>query len=182
MILDSQLAFVPVGGNLSMVAGAGVSIPSTNVIDLLGQGVGTAPANIIGNATVFGSDVGIGGLRPQVEVLIGTALTTGSSATLNVAFQAAVDTGSGGGYQPGTWETLVETGPIAAANLTAGQVLARFDFPPAFPAGLNPRYLRLLFQIPSGEDFTAGTVSSAIVTMVRDDQANKYAARNYAVA
>lgn len=181
MLIDSQVSFIPPGSSLSLVTGPGGTVPSTNTIDLLGQGVGTAPANIIGNATVFGTDMGIGGVRPQLEVLIGTAFTTSDAATLNVAFQAAVDTGAGGGYQPGTWETLVETSFIAVAELTAGQILARFDFPPSFPANLSPRYLRLLFEVGTGTEFTAGTISAAIVTMVRDDQANKYAAKNFTV-
>ena len=113
--------------------------------------------------------------------MVGTACATASGATLNVQFQAAVDQGVGGNYQPGTWITLVETGPIAVANLTANQILARFDYPPAFPAGTLPRYLRLNFQTATGT-FTAGTISSAIVTMVRDDSANRFSARNYSVA
>jgi hypothetical protein len=40
---DALLAFVPIGGNLSLVAGAGVDIPSSQTIDLLGVGVGVAP-------------------------------------------------------------------------------------------------------------------------------------------
>ena len=67
MRLDSQLSFIPLGAPVSLVQGTGVSIPSTNIIDLLGQGVGTAPQNIIGNATVFGADVGIGTWRPELE-------------------------------------------------------------------------------------------------------------------
>lgn len=183
MRLDSQLMFVPPGAPLSLVAGAGVSIPSSATLDLLGAGVGVAPTNIIGvSALTFGADVGIGGDKAQVEVVIGTAPTTSNSCTLNIAFQAAPDTGSSGGYQPGTWTTLVETGPIAVASLTAGQVLARFDFPPAFPAGQRPRFLRLLFQVPAGENFATGTISFAVVTFVRDDQGNKYAQRNFSVA
>ena len=57
------------------------------------------------------------------------------------------------------------------------------------PANLRPRFLRLLFspqygtpvETPNG-DFTAGTISSAIVTMVRDDQANKFQPKNFTVA
>ncbi len=182
MRIDAQLSFVPVSYNQSLVGGAGVSIPSVNTIDLLGQGVGTAPVNVIGvTATTFGTDVGIGGEKPQVDIVVGTAFATSSSATLNVALQAAVDQGSGGAYQPGSWTTLMETGAIAVANLTAGQVIGRFDFPPAFPPGQLPRYLRLLFQLPNGASFTAGTIASAVVTTIRDDQANRYAAKNYKV-
>lgn len=172
MITDALVNLIPLGTSLAIT-----TIPvRSSIYDILGSGAGTPPANIIGNRTLFGSDVGIGGLKPQVEVLIPTAFVGGTS--LNVAFQAAPDLGTPT-YQPGTWVTLVETGPILTANLTLGQILARFDFPPAFPANLNPRFLSLLFT-PVGT-FTAGAVG-AVVTMVRDDQANKFAAKNYSVA
>lgn len=172
MIIDALVNFIPVGSSVAIT-----SIPvRSSIYDILGSGAGTAPSEIIGNRTLFGSDVGIGGLKPQVEVLIPTAFVGGTS--LNVAFQGAPDLGTPT-YQPGTWVTLVETGAILTANLTLGQILARFDFPPAFPANLNPRFLSLLFT-PVGT-FTAGAVG-AVVTMVRDDQANKFAAKNYSVA
>lgn len=136
--------------------------------------------NIIGTPTLFGEDSGIGGNKPMISINIGTALASGNSATLNVAFQGAPDTGVGGGYQPGTWQTFNETGAVTVAQGTAGTVL-RLEWPPAFPANLSPRFLRLLFQVPAATAFTAGTISSAIVTMVRDDQSNRYAARNYSV-
>lgn len=182
MRLDSLLAFVPLGANLSMVGGAGVGIPSTNVIDLLGMGVGQAPGNIIGNAALFGTDPGVGGLRPEIECLVGTAFTTGTAATLNVQLQEAVDTGAAGGYLPGTWTTVVETGYMAAANLVAGAVIARLPFTPSFPANLRPRFMRLNFQPLTGTSFTAGSIAAAIVTLVRDDLANKFATKNYSVA
>jgi hypothetical protein len=183
---DALLAFVPLGSPLSLVGGAGVAIPSPNVIDLLGAGVGVAPPSIIGNAALFGTDMGIGGARPELEVAIGTAVTTGNSATLNVALQAAADQGAAGNYQPGTWQTIVETGGMAVANLTAGQVIARFPWLPVFPSTLRPRFLRLLFSPIKSDgtavNFTAGTIAFALVTTVRDDLANKQAAKNYSVA
>jgi hypothetical protein len=178
MLTDALLAFVPIGSPLSLVGGAGVALPSA-VIDLLGAGVGVAPPNIIGNATLFGTDAGIGLVRPQLNCVIGTAPTTSNAATLNLAFQAAPDTA--GTHQPGTWQTLVETGYMTIAQLAANTVFARFDFPPAFPANLNPRYLRLLAQPLTATNFTAGTISSALVVMARDDQSNKYQAANYVV-
>jgi hypothetical protein len=183
MVLDGQLSFVPLGSTLSLVAGAGVSIPSTNVIDIIGAGVGVAPPNIIGTAALFGADIGVGGhLRPEIMCAIGTACATSNSATLNAALQAAPDTGAAGGYVPTTWTTIAETGAIAAASLTAGQIIARFPFLPAFPANLRPRFLRLYFQIPAATNFTAGTIGAAVVTLVRDDLAQKNATRNYTVA
>jgi hypothetical protein len=182
MLLDAQLNFVAIGSPLSLVAGAGVAIPSPGIIDLLGLGVGVAPTErIIGTPSVFGEDAGIGGVKPQVQVNIGTALVAVASSTLNVAFQGAVDQGAAGNYLPGAWQTFVETGPMTAAQLAANAICARFDFPPAFPVSTRPRYLRLLFSPSAGGSFSAGTVSSAIVTMVRDDWAAAQAGRNFSV-
>ena len=185
MLLDSQWNFVPIppATPLSLVAAAGQSIPSTVTPDLLGLGVGIAPQSIIGaQSPIFGEDPGLGGTKGQVEVIIGTAFATSNSATLNVALQAAPDPGSAGNYTPTTWTTLVETGPIAASSLTANAIIARFDFPPAMPAGQRPRFFRLYFQVPAGTNFTAGTIAGAFVTFVRDDQQNRYLQRNYSVS
>ena len=171
MRLDAQLAFIPIGGNVPIL-GAPVA---SNIIDLLGQGVGQAPGNIIGNRTLFGEDAGIGAFRPEIAAALGAAFVGGTS--LNMALQAAPDTGIGGGYQPGAWTTLGETGAVVTASLVAGAKLGRLPFLPAVPENLNPRYLRLLFT-PIGT-FTAGTIAYAIPTFVRDDQANKFAAKNY---
>lgn len=181
MRIDSTLAFVPFGAPLSIVGATGATFGS-QIIDLLGSGVGTAPANIIGNATVFGEDIGVGGGQPEPTLLVtvGTAFVTGGSATLNVQLQASADTGAPG-YTPASWTTIVETGAIAASNLTAGAVIARFDIPPTIPQNLNPRFYRLLFVTPSGQQFSAGTIAFAYPTYVRDDQANKNAANNYVV-
>lgn len=182
MITDAQLTIVPSSNPLSMVAGAGVSIRSP-ILDLLGVGVGVAPPSIIGTASVFGTDFGIGSRwRPEIEMAVGTAFTTGNSATLNIALQLAADQGAGGAYQPSTWNTCFETGAIAVARLTAGAQLMRNPIQPAFPPGLQPRYLSLLFQIPSATNFTAGTIAHSLFTWVRDDWNARYAAKNFTVA
>lgn len=183
MITDALLNFVGFGG-LSMVAGAGISIPSTPPIDLLGAGVGVAPSNIIGNVATFGAPdaMGVGGMRPELAVTVGIAFVTANGATLNLALQAAPDLGVGGNYQPGTWQTIEETGALTAAQLTALTVIMRLPWVPPFPKNLRPRYLRLLGQVPAGTNFTAGTLGSALVTTVRDDVFNLYAANNYRVA
>lgn len=175
---DALLAFVPIGAPQTLVTGGAADTPSTNVIDLMGVGVGVAPPNIIGNVSVFGTDMGIGGFRPELNVVTGTAFAGGTS--LNVALQGAVDSGSAGGYLPGTYYTFGETGALLTANLTAGVVVARFPWLPAWPGNILPRFLRLLFTTVG--TFTTGTIASAIVTTVRDDQANKYAAKNFTVA
>lgn len=179
MRLDALLSLVPTP--LSCVGATGASFVSPNIIDLLGLGAGNAPTNIIGNATTFGEDIGVGDgfAIPKLLVTVGTAFVTGGSATLNAQLQAAPDTAVT--FVPGTWQTIVETGTLTAAQLTAGQVIARFDIPPVFPANLSPRYLRLNFVTPSGQSFSAGTIAFAGVTLVRDDQAQKYATKNYTV-
>jgi hypothetical protein len=178
MMTDALVSFVPLNAPLSLVASAGTNIAS-NILDLAGPGVGYADTNIIGTATVFGTDLGVGSDRPMVNMVVGTSLTTSNSCTLNVAFQGAIDNGSN---QPGTWNTFMETGPIAVANLTAGTVFGKFDLAHAFPDLTFPRFLRLLFQVPAAENFSAGTISSAIFVMVRDDYSAANAARNYSVA
>jgi len=179
MLIDSLVSFIPPGSPLSLVAGAGVSIPS-NVIDLLGLGAGIAPSSsaIIGNVTTFGADLGIGELKGQLEVLFTTGLVAVGGSTLNIQFQVAPEDATT--HQPGTWQTLVETGPMTAANLGINKRAARFDYPPVFPETLRPRFARLLFSPSAGGSFSAGAVV-APVTMQRDDVANLNQPRNYAV-
>jgi len=180
---DALLAFVPIGSPLSIVLNSGQNV-SSGIIDLLGLGAGVAP----GNTTIFGTQsaifgspdaMGVGGMRPELNVTIGTA-GVGATSTLNVALQAAADLGTPT-YQPSTWNTLAETGAIAVGNLTANTVVARFPWLPPFPANLRPRFLKLLFSVATA-NLTAGTIASAIVTLVRDDQFNRYAQKNYTVA
>lgn len=188
MLIDSQLFFVPPGSPLSLVGGSGVAIASPGIIDLLGAGVGVAPPGIIGSERAnFGMDPGVGGNRPELMISIGTGLVAVSSATLKIALQAAPDTGAAGGYQPGTWQDVISQDNLSAANLAAGAVPFRAPWVPDMPAGLQPRFLRLLFspqssggQTPGGQ-FSAGTIAYALVTTVRDDYAIKYAPRNYTV-
>jgi hypothetical protein len=183
VITDGLLNFVGPNYPLSLVIGAGLAARS-NIIDLLGIGVGMNPASqsIIGNRTLWGTDFGIDMLKAQIQCAVGTAFVTANGATLNVQFQAAPDSGVAGGFQPGAWTTLVETGPIAAANLTAAAIIARFDYPPAVPVSFQPRFISLNFATPTGANFSAGSIANALVTMARDDYSAAYAAKNFSVA
>jgi hypothetical protein len=188
MIFDALVSFVPNGFPLSLVAGAGIAIPSTNIIDLIGSGVGTAPPNIIGTRSVFGTDMGVGGLRPELNVTIGTALAGAAGLTLKAALQAAQDPGAAGNYTPTSWIDIDSQDGISIANGIAGAVIFRSPWIPTMPPGFMPRFLRMLFSpvsaggaVPSGA-FTAGTIASALVTMIRDDQSNRFSAKNYTVA
>lgn len=185
---DALVAFVGIGAPLSLVAGANITIAS-NVIDLLGLGVGVNPAaaSIIGNAALFGTDLGVGGKRPELNISVGVAFTGAAGQLLKIAMQFAPDLGIGGNFQPGTWQDIVSQDNIALANLTAGAIPFRAPWIPDMPPGLRPRFSRLLFSpmtastLPSGS-FTTGTIASALITTVRDDQSNRYAARNYSVS
>jgi hypothetical protein len=181
MRIDSSLAFVPFGTPLSCVAGAGVAIPS-QIIDLLGSGVGTAPANIIGTATVFGQDPGVGGGMPvpTFNIVVGTTFLTGSAATLTVQYQASIDAGTPG-FTPSSWKTILQSPAYTAAQLLADTVIFRADLPPTFPDNLNPRFLRLNFAVLAATTFTAGTIKFAYPVVVRDDLANKNAVSNFVV-
>lgn len=187
-LTDALLNFVPIGGNLSLVSGAGVPVYS-NVIDLLGVGIGQAPPGIIGNVTTFGEDPGVGGLRPDLFIGIGTAVVASvANSLLKIALQGAADPGAAGNYTPAAsaWQDIVSQDNIAPANLTAGAVPFRCPWIPAMPPNLRPRFLRLgFFSSVSGNFntgvFSAGTIAFALVTTVRDDQANKFAAKNFTV-
>lgn len=184
---DALLSFVPIGTALSLVAGAGVDVRAPGIIDLLGLGVGVVAPNsngnpIIGNVTTFGSPDagGVGGIRPELNITVGTAAVAGTGTpTLNVQLQAAADDGTG---NPGTYQTIGESGALTVAQLTANTVIARLPWLPPFPENLRPRFLSLNFEIPAATAFSALTIASALVTTVRDDWFQRQAAKNYAVS
>jgi hypothetical protein len=147
----------------------------------MGPGVGQPLSNIIGNVALGGQPgaMGIPRTRPELIVATGVAFATANGGQLNVELQGAPDTGAAGGYQPGAWQTFVESGYMTAAQLAAQLEIARFPWVPPFPFNMRPRFLRLLFQTLAGAQFTAGTIAFATVTTDRTDYAVKYAARNY---
>lgn len=180
MITDALLAFVPIGSPLSLVAATGDDVPSTNVIDLMGDGVGTTVTNIWGNSTLpFSPDArGVGDPIPLIHILIGTALSANAGTpTLNVQLQGAEDNGSG---SPGSYQTYIEHGPITVAQGTANRRI-RMPFAPPFPINDRPRFLRLNFEIPAATSFLTGTILSAVVVTTRDDPFFTQQPRNYSL-
>lgn len=191
MMLDAALpAFQsPTSAPLSAVGTAGTSIVFPGVVDILGAGVGVAPPNIIGNpgSGFFGQDAGLGIWKLDIEILIGTTFTTGNAATGEFCLQGAPDTGAAGGYLPGTWEDFATTGAKAVTELVAATTLGagvfRMAMPPAPPATLTPRFLRMIMRVASGTNFSAGTITAAFMVQGRDDlQSAQRAASNYTVA
>lgn len=148
--LDNQLTF-------SSAQAVTTTAASTNPIDLAGLGSGTTISNIIGNASVWGQDIGIGNgvYQPAILVTVGTAFAGGTS--LNVQFQGAVDNGSG---SPGTWNTYAESGAIVTASLTANRTIFRINVAAVQPDnGPLPRFLRLNYVVVG--TYTAGTIAYA---------------------
>lgn len=182
MLTDALLNLVPPGSPLSIVGAAGSTFQS-QVIDILGSGVGTAPQNIIGTRSVFGETIGTDWMKPSIMIIVGTAFTTSTAATLNIQFQGSIDSGATGTppYSPNAWQTYIETSPIAVGTLVANRRI-RMDVPPNFPFETLPRFLQLNFVPLSTATFTAGTISSATMALVTEEYGVKYAAKNYTVA
>lgn len=144
MWLDNLLSF----SNAQSLIGVG-NTASTNVIDITG-----GQSMNIGTASTFGTDYGIGDTEeaPDIVVTLPTGFTTGTGATLNIAFQTSTDSV--------TFTTAIETGAIPAASLTIGSKLT-FKWPVRQVNAVMGRYVRLLYQIPSGT-FTAGSISATV--------------------
>lgn len=182
MMTDALTNFIQPGATpQSMVGGAGVKIQIGQIIDLLGVGAGNAPPGIIGNTTVWGVDPGIGRVKPEIQISVGTAFATANAATGQFALEYAADQGAAGAYQPSTWYVSSQTEQHAVAQLPAGQVI-RMDVTPAPQEVPAPRFVRLTLKVPTGTNMNAGTVSFAGLTMARDDNTTKNQPANYVVA
>lgn len=181
MLLDAKLAFIASGASLSLVGATGATFTAPNVIDLMGPGVGQAMASFAGNAAVPGQAdaMGVGMLRPELVVHIGTALVTAGSATLTPALQYAPDNGAN---SPGTWQTIVQGPAITAAQGVANRRIFRCPWLPPFPFNLRPRFIQMIFLTPAGQQFSAGTISVATVTVTPDDPFMLQAAKNFTVS
>lgn len=143
MILDKLLQFDPSTALASTIVTAGVA--STNILDLLN-----------------GRDLGIGdGVNLEAVFTIGTVFAaSGGAASLTIAIQGAPDSSG----SPGTYKTLVQSGAIAKASLTAAAVIR---VPLATQAGnleltSLPRFLRC-FYTATTNDFTSGTFECDLV-------------------
>lgn len=148
MIMDNQLVF----SSAQSLITASATVASTNVIDM-----------------TVAQDLGIGDgvAQPKLLVLVGTAFTTTNSGTVNIQFQGSTDSS--------TFTTYAETGAIAAASLTAGQMVAGLDWPKRLLSSTAlPRYVRMAYVVTNG--ITAGTITAAVVLNRDDatDTAGKY--------
>lgn len=140
---------------------------STNAYDLLtGNALAVTGAAyttnaIIGNASVFGEDLGLGrGVgTPSVEVFSGAG-TPGAATSLNISFDGAVDAGTGN-TSGLTWTTYIQTGAVPLASILASSRLAAFDWPRRQVASALPRFISLNYTVV-GANFTGLTVNSYV--------------------
>ena len=134
---------------------------STLAYDLLNAYTSGAGGSIIGNAAVFGEDLGFGrGLgTPQVEVFSGAG-TPAAATSLQISFEGAPDANtnntSGVTYVP-----YIQTGAIPLASILASNRLAVFDWPSRQIKKALPRFVSLNY-IVAGSNFTGLTVTSYI--------------------
>lgn len=121
-------------------------------------GTYTVPPNsIIGNASFFGEDLGLGrGMgTPQVVGYTGPG-TPGAATSLTVSLQGAPDNGGGtiGGL---TFVAYIQTRAILLASIIASRRLFAFDFPRRQEGDGLPRFIQLNFTV-GGSNFTGLTV------------------------
>jgi hypothetical protein len=124
------------------------------------SGVYTTNA-IIGNATVFGEDLGFGrGLgTPSVEVFSGAG-TPITATSLQISFEGAPDAGTGN-TSGVTYVPYIQTGAIPLASILASNRLAVFDWPSRQIKKALPRFVSLNY-IVGGANFAGLTVTSYI--------------------
>ena len=181
MQTDQNLIFDGLNGVAHNIAGS-ANVPSTGTLDLAeglmltGGNYDNPAANFLISPNlggIWGEDLGVGSKRLNMSAFVSNTLPfLGGGATLNVAYQGAVDNLSGvlAGL---TWTTFGETGPsLTAANLLAGALIPLPDFSrrAAYAIGVNgamPRFIRLLYQITG--TFTQGSIAFAGMSMGRPD-------------
>lgn len=152
---------------LSSAQAVTATAKSTNAYDLLNGGTllvasGAYTTNaVIGNASVFGEDLGLGrGVgTPQIEVFSGAG-TPAAATSLDIQFQGAPDAGTGN-TSGVTYVTYIGTEAIPLASILASNRLARFDWPQRQVQAAMPRFVCLNYVVV-GSNFTGLTLTSYI--------------------
>jgi hypothetical protein len=151
-LFDSTLMLYHVGNSFNFTAGEFFNLATTTA---------SSASSVInlGNARDLG--IGPGAEVPKVVVVVGTAVTTGASASqqVNLQFQGSTDSVN--------WTTYMETGYAATASWAAGSAY-RFDVPRRPPGAALPLYYRLDFLTQglgtaSATAISTGTLLSGIV-------------------
>ena len=185
IIIDSNYLFSGASlGNTATGQAITSTAASTNIVDLTGAGSGNAPLNRIGNASVFGQDLGIGDgpASLHIDVWITTSFVSAGGATMQVQFQGAIDNGSNA---PSTYTTYTETDALTVAQLTRSLVIPeanviRLWWPHRAIQAAMPRFIRLNYVVATST-FSAGAVAAGLV-MQQDEWAAGLYPANYVVA
>lgn len=158
MLMDANL-------RLSNGQAITASAASTNTIDLLqglaldsGSGTYTVPpAQIIGNPTYFGEDLGIGKHMGTPRFVFTSGAGTPAAATsLTIGIRGAPDAG-GGAISGLTFTTYIQTGAIPLASILASTRLASIDFPKREVGKGLPRFIQAYYTV-AGSNFTGLTM------------------------
>lgn len=173
MLMDNMLQFssaqaITATANstyaIDLLTGAKLTIASDNFV------TGAAGNNVIGNASVFGEDLGLGrGLgSPKIVVSSGSG-TPGAATSLVIGVQGAVDPGASGAVSGLTWVPYIQTRAIPLASILASSRLASIAWPKREIQQALPRFISLFYTV-AGSNFTGLTVN-ADVTLGPDDAA-----------
>lgn len=143
---------------------------STNTYDIeIGNTVTTtftpSPNAIIGNATYFGEDLGLGrGVgTPTIQVFSGAG-TPAAATSLQIALQGAPMNNTAfasGNVSDLVFVTYIETRGIPLASILSSIRLAEFDLPRREIGQALPRFYNLNY-IVAGPNFTGLTVNAYI--------------------
>lgn len=167
--------------NLSSAQAVTTTAVSTNTYDIL-QGLTLAsvggtytvppPFNIVGNATYFGEDLGIGSGQGEPRFVISSGSTTPTGGTsLQISVQSAPD--NGGGTIAGlTFVPYIQTRAIPAASILASSRIASISFPKREVGQGLSRFVQLNYTVVGT---WSGLTLSATITTGPDDAVNTLA-------
>lgn len=164
MLMDINLEF-------SASQAVTATATSTNAYDLeVGLAITTTftkvPPAVIGNATFFGMDLGMGKGQgtPYVVCKNVNANNAATATSLTVAFQGAPMNNtalSSGNRSDLAFVTYIQTGTLGVALLTAGSEFASFAWPQRQLAAALPRFVQLNYTV-AGSNFTNLTVTADV--------------------
>jgi len=160
-LLDQNLAFQSIPQAVTATGRSTLAYDILTGNSIASTGAAYTTNAIIGNATVFGEDLGFGrGLgTPSVEVFSGAGAPA-AATSLQISFDGAPDAGTG--FTTGlVWVPYIQTGAIPLASILASNRLAVFDWPSRQIKKAMPRFVSLNYTV-AGANFTGLTVTSYI--------------------
>lgn len=125
----------------------------------------TAPNDVIGNATYFGEDLGLGRGKGTPAIVVFTGSGTPAAATsLQIQARGAPNNATAAASllrSDLTFAVYIQTDAILLASILASIRLAEIDLPRRSPGAALPRFLDLNYVV-AGSNFTGLTLKSYI--------------------